>query len=142
MITFSFKPIKWSTLPLIVASVRTFVVSWNEAADKKESVSTEDLEIPNNTGLKENVIIGKLIPAGTGCQGDRPQNLIVAEKAKELRDKRIARMKEVHDEEFDKLVSGSDDRDTMDSVEASVEESILQDAETADNNSMDIQSEE
>ena len=93
-------------------------------------------------GLKENVIIGKLIPAGTGCQGDRPQNLIVAEKAKELRDKRIARMKEVHDKEFDKLVSGSDDRDTMDSVEASVEESILQDAETADNNSMDIQSEE
>lgn len=93
-------------------------------------------------GLKENVIIGKLIPAGTGCQGDRPQNLIVAEKAKELRDKRIARMKEVHDEEFYKLVSGSDDRDTMDSVEASVEESILQDAETADNNSMDIQSEE
>ena len=93
-------------------------------------------------GLKENVIIGKLIPAGTGCQGDRPQNLIVAEKAKELRDKRIVRMKEVHDEEFDKLVSGSDDRDTMDSVEASVEESILQDAETADNNSMDIQSEE
>ena len=93
-------------------------------------------------GLKENVIIGKLIPAGTGCQGDRPQNLIVAEKAKELRDKRIARMKEVHDKEFDKLVSGSDDRDMMDSVEASVEESILQDADTADNNSMDIQSEE
>ena len=96
-------------------------------------------------GLKENVIIGKLIPAGTGCQGDRPQNLIVAEKAKELRDKRIARMNEVHNEDsekFDKLVSGSDDRDMMDSVEASVEESILQDAETADNNSMDIQSEE
>ena len=43
-------------------------------------------------GLKENVIIGKLIPAGTGCQGDRPQNEIVAAKAKELRDKRIARM--------------------------------------------------
>ena len=76
-------------------------------------------------GLKENVIIGKLIPAGTGCQGDRPQNEIVAAKAKELRDKRIARMNEVHNEEFDKLVSGSDDRDTMDSVEASVEESIL-----------------
>ena len=38
--------------------------------------------------------------------------------------------RQVHDEEFDKLVSGSDDRDMMDSVEASVEESILQDAET------------
>ena len=96
-------------------------------------------------GLKENVIIGKLIPAGTGCQGDRPQNLIVAAKAKELRDKRIARMNEVHSEEadkFDKLVSGSDDMDVMDNTEPSVEESILQDAETADNNSMDIQSEE
>ena len=88
-------------------------------------------------GLKENVIIGKLIPAGTGCQGDRPQNEIVAAKAKELRDKRIARMNEVHNEDsekFDKLVSGSDDRDMMDTVDSSVEESILQDAETADNN--------
>ena len=96
-------------------------------------------------GLKENVIIGKLIPAGTGCQGDRPQNLIVAAKAKELRDKRIARMNEVHNEEadkFDKLVSGSDDMDVMDNTEPSVEESILQDAETTDNGSMDIQSEE
>lgn len=96
-------------------------------------------------GLKENVIIGKLIPAGTGCQGDRPQNLIVAAKAKELRDKRIARMNEVHSEEadkFDKLVSGSDDMDIMDNTEPSVEESILQDAETTDNGSMDIQSEE
>ena len=96
-------------------------------------------------GLKENVIIGKLIPAGTGCQGDRPQNEIVAAKAKELRDKRIARMNEVHNEDaekFDKLVSGSEDRDMMDTVDSSVEESILQDAETTDNGSIDIQSEE
>ena len=96
-------------------------------------------------GLKENVIIGKLIPAGTGCQGDRPQNDIVAAKAKELRDKRIARMNEVHNEDsekFDKLVSESDDRDMMDTVDSSVEESILQDAETTDNGSIDIQSEE
>ncbi len=96
-------------------------------------------------GLKENVIIGKLIPAGTGCQGDRPQNEIVAAKAKELREKRIARMNEVHNEnseKFDKLVSGSDDRDMMETVDSSVEESILQDAETTDNGSIDIQSEE
>ena len=96
-------------------------------------------------GLKENVIIGKLIPAGTGCQGDRPQNDIVAAKAKELRDKRIARMNEVHNEnseKFDQLVSGSDDKDMMDTVDSSIEESILQDAETTDNGSMDIQSEE
>ena len=96
-------------------------------------------------GLKENVIIGKLIPAGTGCQGDRPQNEIVAAKAKELREKRIARMNEVHNEnseKFDKLVSESDDREVMENVESSVEESILQDAETTDNGSIDIQSEE
>ena len=41
MITFSFRPIRWSTLPLIAASVRTLVVSWKEAADKKESVAKE-----------------------------------------------------------------------------------------------------
>ena len=102
-------------------------------------------KIDHLIGLKENVIIGKLIPAGTGCQGDRPQNEIVAAKAKELRDKRIARMNEVHNEDaekFDKLVSGSDDRDMMDTVDSSVEESILQDAETTDNGSIDIQSEE
>ena len=96
-------------------------------------------------GLKENVIIGKLIPAGTGCQGDRPQNEIVAAKAKELREKRIARMNEVHNEnseKFDKLVSGSDDREVMENVESSVEESILQDAETTAYGSIDIQSEE
>lgn len=81
-----------------------------------------------------------MIPAGTGCQGDRPQNDIVAAKAKELRDKRIARMNEVHNEDsekFDKLVPGSDDREMMDTVDSSVEESILQDAETTDNGSID-----
>ena len=71
--------------------------------------------------------------------------MIVAAKAKELREKRIARMNEVHNEnseKFDKLVSESDDREVMENVESSVEESILQDAETTDNGSIDIQSEE
>lgn len=60
-------------------------------------------------GLKENVIIGKLIPAGTGCKGDRPQNLLVAEKAAQLRAKRLARVEEAksEDEEFDKIVQNS-----------------------------------
>lgn len=60
-------------------------------------------------GLKENVIIGKLIPAGTGCKGDRPQNKLVAEKAAELRAKRLARVEEAkgEDEEFAKIVQNS-----------------------------------
>ena len=42
MITFSFNPTNSSTLPLIAASVNTFVVSWKEAADKKLFVSSDD----------------------------------------------------------------------------------------------------
>jgi len=51
IITFSFKPLRVSTLPLTAASVKTLVVSWKLAADNQESVSTEDFEIPNNVGL-------------------------------------------------------------------------------------------
>ena len=103
MITFSFNPSNSSVLPLIAASVNTFVVSWNDAADKNESVAKDAFVIPSSTlfpfaglfpssiallfassnsyistneavtnpvslGLKENVIIGKLIPAGTGLK--------------------------------------------------------------------------
>ena len=56
-------------------------------------------------GMKENVMIGKLIPAGTGTKGHRPQNDIVAAKAKELRDKRLERMhRSDEDSEFKKIV--------------------------------------
>ena len=48
-ITFSFKPFKGSTLPLIAASVNTLVVSWNDAADINDSVCNEALVIPINT---------------------------------------------------------------------------------------------
>ena len=41
--------------------------------------------------MKENVIIGKLIPAGTGSYADRPMNHVVAAKAEELRKKREER---------------------------------------------------
>ena len=51
-------------------------------------------------GLKENVIIGKLIPAGTGVKNDRPMNEIVHEKAEELREKRIERNRKPEDEGF------------------------------------------
>lgn len=60
-------------------------------------------KIDHLVGLKENVIIGKLIPAGTGAKGNRPQNLIIAEKAKQLRDKRLSRSHETHDEQFEEI---------------------------------------
>ena len=46
MITFSFRPSSRSVLPSSAASVSTLVVSWNEAADRKESVASEALVMP------------------------------------------------------------------------------------------------
>ena len=46
MMTFSFRPSRWSTLPLMAASVRTLVVSWKEAADRKLSVAREAYVMP------------------------------------------------------------------------------------------------
>ena len=50
-------------------------------------------------GLKENVIIGKLIPAGTGCEGDRPTNHIIEEKAAQLKQLREERNRHKEDDE-------------------------------------------
>ena len=52
-ITFSFKPSRVSVLPLIEASVKTLVVSWNDAADINELVCNEAFVIPNKTLSKE-----------------------------------------------------------------------------------------
>src|SRR6266849_6388150 len=49
--TFSFRPNRLSTRPLIAASVKTRVVSWNEAAEIKLSVVNAALVIPSNTGF-------------------------------------------------------------------------------------------
>ena len=51
IITFSFNPCNLSTFPFIAASVNTLAVSWNDAADKKESVSKATLVIPSKTFL-------------------------------------------------------------------------------------------
>ena len=51
MMTFSFKPSSQSWAPLTAAWVRTLVVSWKEAADRKLSVSREARVTPSSTGL-------------------------------------------------------------------------------------------
>src|SRR5690606_2540758 len=50
-ITFSFNPSKWSSFPATAASLSTFVVSWNEAAEINDLVCSEALVIPCNTGV-------------------------------------------------------------------------------------------
>lgn len=138
-----FKPV---LLGISKASVETD--SFLSAASFQETTkvltdATIKGKVDHLIGLKENVIIGKLIPAGTGCDGDRPQNDIVAAKAKELRDKRIARMAEVHDEEFDKIVSANanDAPETIEQEDVIQEDSILGDTDSIDTDSIDIISE-
>ena len=47
-ITFSFNPTRLSTFPASAASVRTFVVSWKLAADRKLQLCTDALVIPSS----------------------------------------------------------------------------------------------
>ena len=69
-ITFSFNPFNGSTFPFIAASVNTLVVSWNEASFQETTRVLTDAAIKGKVdplnGLKENVIVGRLVPAGTG----------------------------------------------------------------------------
>ena len=58
MMTFSFRPTRWSTLPLMAASVRTFVVSWKEAAERKDSVAKRSLgDTHEDQGLRRQLQI-------------------------------------------------------------------------------------
>ena len=50
IVTFSFSPRRWSTLPEIDASVSTRVVSWNDAAEMNESVESDALVMPSSSG--------------------------------------------------------------------------------------------
>ena len=135
-----FKPV---LLGISKASVETD--SFLSAASFQETTkvltdATIKGKVDNLIGLKENVIIGKLIPAGTGCEGDRPQNAIVMAKAKELRDKRIARMHEVQDEEFDNIVNENltEELPKMDEEPSLDQDGIINDSDVLDNQSIEI----
>src|SRR6059058_5388769 len=54
--TFSLRPRRWSTRPAMLASVTTRVLTEASIAGRVDHLR----------GLKENVIVGRLIPAGTG----------------------------------------------------------------------------
>src|SRR5665648_849515 len=96
MITFSLRPRRVSVLPSMAASVSTLVVSWNEATESFLSAASfqettkvlTDAAIEGKTdtlrGLKENVIIGKLIPGGTGLRQYRGVDIYPAGRAEAL----------------------------------------------------------
>lgn len=68
-------------------------------------------------GLKENVIIGKLIPAGTGVGDERLMNLIIGEKAKELKEIREERNHKEDDDNFMAYVPAGPERLTTEMVQ-------------------------
>ena len=87
----TFKP---SLLGITKASVETD--SFLSAASFQETtrVLTEAAvagKIDTLQGLKENVILGKMIPAGTGSSADRVSTTQINELAEKLRDERIQR---------------------------------------------------
>ena len=50
IVTFSFRLRRWSIFPEMDASVRTRVVSWNDAAEMNESVESDAFVIPSSIG--------------------------------------------------------------------------------------------
>lgn len=78
----------------------------------------------NLVGLKENVIIGKLIPAGTGLDVERGTTDMIIEKAAELRTKREA-ANAIDESDEDKLMSFIP-RDSLPQPET-VQEAIAED---------------
>ena len=50
IITFSLNPLSSSTFPMVAALVKTLVVSWNDAAEIKLSVSNDAFVIPSKIG--------------------------------------------------------------------------------------------
>ncbi len=105
------QPAKFKPILLGISKSSVETDSFLSAASFQETTKVlTDATIKGKTdhlrGMKENVMIGKLIPAGTGCHGHRPQNDLVAAKAKELRDQRLERMHQKEaDTQFDKLVA-------------------------------------
>ena len=61
--TFSFRPCSVSVLPATAASVRTRVVSWNEAAEMKDGVCSEALVMPSRTGVAGSRLLALLLQA-------------------------------------------------------------------------------
>ena len=76
-------------------------------------------------GLKENVIIGKLIPAGTGCKADRETNKLIDIKAQELKEQREERNHRDEDDDFMNYVPGPEKLTSEDIQKIMADEAAL-----------------
>ncbi|MFR7639050.1 MAG: DNA-directed RNA polymerase subunit beta' [Allobaculum sp.] len=130
-----FKPV---LLGISKASVETD--SFLSAASFQETTkvltdATIKGKVDHLVGLKENVIIGKLIPAGTGCTGDRPQNREVRAMAEKLRKRRLERqVRKTTDSQFDSFAKSA--MGTAETKDAALPEPVAEDLPIPENYSI------
>ena len=84
MISESKRPATWTQLLMGITKISLNTDSWLAAASFQETTrvlieAATTAKIDYLRGLKENVIIGKLIPAGTGFRKDRAQEKTIEE---------------------------------------------------------------
>ena len=115
------EPAKFKPYLLGISKSSVETDSWLSAASFQETtkVLTEAAvkgKVDTLKGLKENVIIGKMIPAGTGCEAERESTLQIRELADEMKEEKASRLsredekkaKEM-DEFINEVMSGSGD---------------------------------
>ena len=81
--------------------------------------------VDNLFGIKENVIIGKLIPAGTGSKYDRESTRLIEERAEELieiREEKNAKEEEKEELPKETLSVINKNQDTIEEVEEDIED--------------------
>lgn len=105
------KPATFSPVLLGISKASVETDSFLSAASFQETTKVlTDAAIKGKkdhlVGLKENVIIGKLIPAGTGCNADRETTAQILEMAAELRKDREARNRD-EDDDMEELLPES-----------------------------------
>ena len=91
-------PAKFTPTLLGISKSSVETDSWLSAASFQETTkvltdAAVKAKVDTLRGLKENVIIGKKSPAGTGCDADRESTVIIrerAERARELKAQRLA----------------------------------------------------
>ena len=124
------KPAKFSPVLLGISKSSVETDSFLSAASFQETTkvltdAAVNAKVDNLFGIKENVIIGKLIPAGTGSKFERETTNLVNQRANELIEEKEAKLllaKEEEEEPLPEAVTGKVDEDDFDQEEPEKEE--------------------
>ena len=140
-------PAKFKPMLLGISKSSVETDSWLSAASFQETTKVlTEAAVKGKTdylkGLKENVIIGKMIPAGTGTTADRESTRLVEEMAQQMRCEKELRLKKEDEKKSLQMREyiNNDDDDDDNSVGIIVEETDastqdVDDQENAEDNS-------